>query len=84
MRFVFLIKKQKIYSFMLQIKYFKLVLKSDLEAFIELKNRSEYFDEFILDYNRFLNNYTIYSFPINRYSRNDKHNKYININRNWY
>ena len=46
---------------------------------IELKNRSEYANEFILDYNRFLNNYTIYSFPIYRNSRNDKSNKYINI-----
>ena len=33
----------------------------------------------ILDYNRFLNNYTIYSFPIYRDSRFDKNNKYINI-----
>ena len=54
-------------------------INSDLEAFIELKKRSEYFDEFIIDYNRFLNNYTIYSFPINRYSRKDKSTKYINI-----
>ena len=52
---------------------------SDLDAFIELEKRSEYFDEFIIDYNRFLNNYTIYSFPINRYSRKDKSTKYINI-----
>ena len=35
--------------------------------------------KFILDYNRFLNNYTIYSFPIYRNSRFDKNNKYINI-----
>ena len=52
---------------------------SDLDAYIELKNRSEYTNEFILDYNRFLNNYTIYSFPIYRNSRFDKNNKYINI-----
>ena len=52
---------------------------SDLDAYIELKNRSENFNEFILDYNRFLNNYTIYSFPIYRNSRFDKNNKYINI-----
>ena len=44
---------------------FQTGIKSDLEAFIELKKRSEHFDEFIIDYNRFLNNYTIYSFPIN-------------------
>ena len=58
---------------------FQSSVNSDLEAFIELKNRSEYFDEFIIDYNRFLNNYTIYAFPINRYSREDKLTKYINI-----
>ena len=54
-------------------------ISSDLDAFIELKSRSEYTNEFILDYNRFLNNYTIYSFPVYRNSRNDKSNKYINI-----
>ena len=52
-------------------------ISSDLDGFIELKNRSEYTDEFILDYNRYLN--TIYSFPIYRNSRDDKSNKYINI-----
>ena len=51
----------------------------DLDGFLELKNRSVYTDEFILDYNRYLNNYTIYSFPIYRNSRDDKSNKYINI-----
>ena len=48
---------------------FQSTVNSDLEAFIELKKRNEYFDEFIIDYNRFLNNYTIYTFPINRYSK---------------
>ena len=52
---------------------------SDLDAYIELKDRSEFTNEFILDYNRFLNNYTIYSFPIYRNTRFDKNNKYINI-----
>ena len=54
-------------------------VNSDLDAFIELKKRIEFFDEFIIDYNKFLNNYTIYSFPINRYSRQNKSTKYINI-----
>ena len=58
---------------------FQSSVNSDLDAFIELKKWSEYFDEFIIDYNRFLNNYTIYSFPINKYSRGDKSTKYINI-----
>ena len=58
---------------------FQSSINSDLDAFIELKKRSEFFDEFIIDYNKFLNNYTIYSFPINRYSKKDKSTKYINI-----
>ena len=58
---------------------FQTGIKSDLEAYLELKKRSEYFDEFIIDYNQFLNNYNIYAFPINRYSRKDKSTKYINI-----
>ena len=58
---------------------FQSSVNTDLDAFIELKKRSEFFDEFIIDYNRFLNNYNIYSFPINRYSRKDKSTKYINI-----
>ena len=58
---------------------FQSTVNSDLEAFIKLKKRSEYFDEFIIDYNRFLISNTIYSFPINRYSRKDKSTKHINI-----
>ena len=58
---------------------FQTGIKSDLEAYLELKKRSEFFDEFIIDYNRFLNNYTVYAFPINRYSKKDKSTKYINI-----
>ena len=57
---------------------FQTEILSYLDAYTELKNRSEYVNEFILDYNRFLNNYTIYSFPIYRDSRIDKNNKYIN------
>ena len=58
---------------------FQTGIKSDLESYLELKKRSEFFDEFIIDYNRFLNNYTIYAFPINRYSKKDKSTKCINI-----
>ena len=58
---------------------FQTEVLSDLDAFSDFKNRSEYANEFILDYNRFLNNYTIYSFSIYRNTRFDKNNKYINI-----
>ena len=79
MLFVCLIKEQRDLQCYIGYQKFQLSVNNDSEAFIELKKRSEYFDEFIIDYNRFLNNYTIYSFPINRYSRKDKSTKYINI-----
>ena len=58
---------------------FQTGIKSDLEAYLELKQRSEFLDEFTIDYNRFLNSYTIYAFPINRYPKRDKSTKYINV-----
>ena len=58
---------------------FQSSVNTDLDAFIELKKRSVFLDEFAIDYNRFLNNYNIFSFPINRYSKKDKSTKYINI-----
>ena len=72
-------KKCKNLQLYIDNQKFQTEVLSDLDAFVELKNRSEYVNEFILDYNRFLNNYTIYSFPIYRNSRFDKNNKYINI-----
>ena len=72
-------KKCKNIQLYIDNQKFQTEILSDLDAYIELKNRSEYVNEFILDYNRFLNNYTVYSFPIYRNSRFDKNNKYINI-----
>ena len=72
-------KKCKNLQLYIDNQKFQTEILSDLDAYTELKNRSEYTNEFILDYNRFLNNYTIYSFPIYRNSRFDKNNKYINI-----
>ena len=72
-------KKCKNIQLYIDNQKFQTEVLSDLDAYIELKNRSEFTNEFILDYNRFLNNYTIYSFPIYRNSRFDKNNKYINI-----
>ena len=74
-------KKCKNIQLYIDNQKFQTEILSDLDAFVELKNRSEYLNEFILDYNRFLNNYTIYSFPIYRNTRFDKNNKYINISR---
>ena len=72
-------KKCKNLQLFIDNQRFQNGISYDLNAFIGLKNRSEYINEFILDYNRYLNNYTIYSFPIYRNSRDDKSNKYINI-----
>ena len=72
-------KKCKNIQLYIDNQKFQTEVLSDLDAYTELKNRSEYVNEFILDYNRFLNNYTIYSFPIYRNTRFDKNNKYINI-----
>ena len=72
-------KKCKNIQLYIDNQNFQTEILSDLDAYTELKNRSENVNEFILDYNRFLNNHTIYSFPIYRDSRFDKNNKYINI-----
>ena len=72
-------KKCKNIQLYIDNQKFQTEILSDLDAYTELKNRSEYVNEFILDYNRILNNYTSYSFPIYRNSRFDKNNKYINI-----
>ena len=72
-------KKCKNLQLYIDNQKFQTEVLSDLDAYTELKNRSEYTNEFILDYNRILNNYTIYSFPIYRTSKFDKNNKYINV-----
>ena len=72
-------KKCKNIQLYIDNQKFQTEILSDLDAYTELKNRSEYTNEFILDYNSFLDDYTIYSFPIYRNSRFDKNNKYINI-----
>ena len=72
-------KKAKNLQLYIGNQLFQTGIKSDLESYLELKKRSEFFDEFIIDYNRFLDNYTIYTFPINRYSKKDKSTKYINM-----
>ena len=72
-------KKCKNIQLYIDNQKFQTEILSDLDAYTESKNRSEYANEFILDYNRFLNNYTMYSFPIYRDSRFDKNSKYINI-----
>ena len=59
---------------------FQNVIENNNDAFLILKNRSPYANEFLLNYNQFLNNYSIYGFPLDRMLKNDSGNKSIIIN----
>ena len=59
---------------------FQNVIENNIDAFLIFKNRSPYTNEFLLDYNKFLNNYLIYSFPLDRMLKNDSGNKSIILN----
>ena len=58
---------------------FQNVIENNNDAFLIFKNRSPYTNEFLLNYNQFLNNYLIYSFPLDRMLKNDSGNKSIII-----
>ena len=58
---------------------FQNVIENNNDAFLTFKNRSPYKNEFLLNYNQFLNNYLIYSFPLDRMLKNDSGNKSIII-----
>ena len=59
---------------------FQNVIENNIDAFLIIKNRSAYTNEFLLNYNQFLNNYLIYSLPLDRMLKNDSGNKSIIIN----
>ena len=59
---------------------FQNVIENNNDAFLIFKNRSPYTNEFLLNYKQFLNNYLIYSFPLDRMLKNDSGNKSIIIN----
>ena len=59
---------------------FQNVIENNNDAFLIFKNRSPYTNEFLLNYNQFLNHYLIYSFPLDRMLKNDSGNKSIIIN----
>ena len=42
---------------------FQNVIENNIDAFLIFKNRSPYTNEFLLNYNQFLDDYLIYSFP---------------------
>ena len=56
---------------------FQNVIENNIDAFLIFKNRSPYTNEFLLNYNQFLNNYLIYSFPLDRMLKHDSGNKSI-------
>ena len=59
---------------------FQNVIENIIDAFLIFKNRSPYTNEFLLNYNQFLDNYLIYSFPLDRMLKHDSGNKSIIIN----
>ena len=59
---------------------FQNVIENNNDAFLIFKNRSPYANEFLLNYNQFLNNYLIYGFPLDRMLKNDSGNKSIILN----
>ena len=61
---------------------FQNVIEKNNDAFSIFKNRSPYANEFLLNYNQFLNNYLIYGFPLDRMLKNDSGNKSIIISGN--
>ena len=54
-------------------------IQNNTDAFIIFTNRSPYNNEFLLNYNQFLNNYLICSFPLDRMLKYDSGNKSIDI-----
>ena len=59
---------------------FQNVIENNIDAFLIFKNRSPYTNEFLLNYNQFLDNYLIYGFPLDRMLKHDSGNKSIIIN----
>ena len=49
------------------------------DAYIIFKNKSPYTNEFLLNYKQFIENYLIYSFPVNRMLKHDSSSKSIDI-----
>ena len=59
---------------------FQNVIKNNIDGFLIFKNRSPNANEFLLNYNQFLDDYLIYAFPLDRMLKNDSGNKSIIIN----
>ena len=59
---------------------FQNVIENNIDAFSIFKNKSPYTNEFLLNLNQFLENYSIYSFPLDRMLKHDSGNKSVIIN----
>ena len=59
---------------------FQNVIENNIDAFLIFKNRSPYVNEFLLNYNQFLDNYLISSFLLDRMLKHDSGSKSIVIN----
>ena len=55
-------------------------IPNDINAYMILKDKSTFNDEFLVNYKDFIDNYRIYSFNIDRIIRDDNSNQQININ----
>ena len=64
----------------INLEEFQNAIENNIDAFLIFKNRSPYTNEFLLNYNQFLNNYLLYSFPSDRMLKNDFGNVSIIIN----
>ena len=54
-------------------------IDNNLDAYIIFKHRSPYNNEFLLNYNQFVDNYLIYSFPLDRVLKYDSGSKSVDI-----
>ena len=52
---------------------------NNIQAYMNLKDKSIHNDRFLIDYSDFITNYRIYSFDVYRKIRDDNTNKFINI-----
>ena len=64
----------------INLEKFQNVIENNIDAFLIFKNKSPYTNEFLLNYNQFLNNYLIHSFQLDRMLKHDSGNKSIIIN----
>ena len=54
-------------------------IPNDISAYNILKYKSNHNDNFIITYKEYLENYRIYCFNVNRQTKNDNNNKFMNI-----